>query len=162
MADHFVQVDRLAALRESAEQPARLDLAKLLRIADEDELGLRLLRLDRAEHEGGEGLPRESVLLIDEAGMVDSATLARLVSHAERRLATVVAGTPSDCITFAARQVGAAACRSIPACVQPSAAAAMAKVLPLPASPITTATPSGLVKRRRIISRWSSFKVGRA
>jgi hypothetical protein len=43
-----------------------------------------LLKLERAEHEGEEGLPRESVLLIDEAGMVDSATLARLVSHAER------------------------------------------------------------------------------
>jgi AAA domain len=49
-----------------------------------------LLALDRAEHEGGEGLPRESVLLIDEAGMVDSATLARLVSHAERAQAKLV------------------------------------------------------------------------
>jgi conjugative relaxase-like TrwC/TraI family protein len=49
-----------------------------------------LLRLDRAEHEDGEGLPRESVLLIDEAGMVDSATLARLVSHAERSQAKLV------------------------------------------------------------------------
>jgi hypothetical protein len=49
-----------------------------------------LLQLDRAEHEGGEGLPRESVLLIDEAGMVDSATLARLISHAERAQAKLV------------------------------------------------------------------------
>ncbi|HEX2096561.1 MAG TPA: MobF family relaxase [Solirubrobacterales bacterium] len=49
-----------------------------------------LLALDRAEHEGGEGLPRESVLLIDEAGMVDSATLARLVSHAEAAGAKLV------------------------------------------------------------------------
>jgi conjugative relaxase-like TrwC/TraI family protein len=49
-----------------------------------------LLKLDRAEHEGEEGLPRESVLLIDEAGMVDSATLARLVSHAERAQAKLV------------------------------------------------------------------------
>jgi conjugative relaxase-like TrwC/TraI family protein len=49
-----------------------------------------LLRLDRAEHEGGEGLPHESVLLIDEAGMVDSATLARLASHAERAQAKLV------------------------------------------------------------------------
>jgi conjugative relaxase-like TrwC/TraI family protein len=49
-----------------------------------------LLQLDRAEHEGGEGLPHESVLLIDEAGMVDSATLARLVSHAERAQAKLV------------------------------------------------------------------------
>ncbi len=48
------------------------------------------LRLDRAEHEGEEGLPRESVLLIDEAGMVDSATLVRLVSHAERAQAKLV------------------------------------------------------------------------
>ncbi len=49
-----------------------------------------LLQLDRAEHEGGEGLPHESVLLIDEAGMVDSATLARLVSHAEAAGAKLV------------------------------------------------------------------------
>ncbi len=42
-----------------------------------------LVELDRAEHEGVEGLPRGSVLLIDEAGMVDSATMARLVSRAE-------------------------------------------------------------------------------
>jgi conjugative relaxase-like TrwC/TraI family protein len=49
-----------------------------------------LLALDRAEHEGGEGLPRGSVLLIDEAGMVDSAALARLVSHAERAQAKLV------------------------------------------------------------------------
>ncbi len=49
-----------------------------------------LLKLDRAEHEGGEGLPQASVLLIDEAGMVDSATLARLVSHAERAQAKLV------------------------------------------------------------------------
>jgi conjugative relaxase-like TrwC/TraI family protein len=49
-----------------------------------------LLKLDRAEHEGGEGLPQGSVLLIDEAGMVDSATLARLVSHAERAQAKLV------------------------------------------------------------------------
>lgn len=49
-----------------------------------------LVALDRAEHEGGEGLPHESVLLIDEAGMVDSATLARLVSHAERAQAKLV------------------------------------------------------------------------
>jgi conjugative relaxase-like TrwC/TraI family protein len=49
-----------------------------------------LIELDRAEHEGGEGLPRRSVLLIDEAGMVDSATLARLVSHAEAAQAKLV------------------------------------------------------------------------
>lgn len=56
-----------------------------------------LLRLDRAEHEGGEGLPRGSVLLIDEAGMVDSATLARLVSHAERAQAKLaLVGDPEQ------------------------------------------------------------------
>ncbi|HWM55523.1 MAG TPA: MobF family relaxase [Solirubrobacterales bacterium] len=49
-----------------------------------------LLALDRAEHEGKEGLPHGSVLLVDEAGMVDSATLARLVSHAERAQAKLV------------------------------------------------------------------------
>lgn len=49
-----------------------------------------LSQLDRAEHEGGEGLAQGSVLLIDEAGMVDSATLARLVSHAEAAEAKLV------------------------------------------------------------------------
>ena len=48
-----------------------------------------LVELDRAEHEG-EGLAPGSVLLIDEAGMVDSATLARMVSHAERAEAKLV------------------------------------------------------------------------
>jgi len=56
-----------------------------------------LVKLDRAEHEGGEGLPRGSVLLVDEAGMVDSATLARLISHAERGQAKlVVVGDPEQ------------------------------------------------------------------
>jgi hypothetical protein len=49
-----------------------------------------LVELDRAEYEGSDGLARESVLLIDEAGMVDSATLARLVVHAERAQAKLV------------------------------------------------------------------------
>jgi conjugative relaxase-like TrwC/TraI family protein len=41
-----------------------------------------LAELDRAGR--GEGLEWGSVLLVDEAGMVDSATLARLIDHAER------------------------------------------------------------------------------
>ena len=49
-----------------------------------------LLALDRAEHDGGDALPHGSVLLIDEAGMVDSVTLARLISHAERAQAKLV------------------------------------------------------------------------
>jgi hypothetical protein len=49
-----------------------------------------LVELDRAEHEGGDGLGQGSVLLIDEAGMVDSATLARLISHAERSEAKLI------------------------------------------------------------------------
>jgi conjugative relaxase-like TrwC/TraI family protein len=49
-----------------------------------------LVELDRAEHEGGKGLAQGSVLLVDEAGMVDSATLARLISHAERAQAKLV------------------------------------------------------------------------
>jgi conjugative relaxase-like TrwC/TraI family protein len=49
-----------------------------------------LVELDRAEHEGGEELARGSVLLIDEAAMVDSATLARLIAHAERAQAKLV------------------------------------------------------------------------
>ncbi len=49
-----------------------------------------LVELDRAEHEGGKGLVQGSVLLIDEAGMANSATLARLVSHAEQAEAKLV------------------------------------------------------------------------
>jgi conjugative relaxase-like TrwC/TraI family protein len=51
----------------------------------------RLLgELDRAEYHGEAGLAHGSVLLVDEAGMVDSATLARLVSHAEAVQAKLV------------------------------------------------------------------------
>jgi conjugative relaxase-like TrwC/TraI family protein len=49
-----------------------------------------LSELDRAEHEGDPGLARQSVLLVDEAGMVDSASTARLISHAERAEAKLV------------------------------------------------------------------------
>ncbi len=49
-----------------------------------------LVELDRAEHDGDDGLERGSVLLVDEAGMVDSATLARLIAHAERAQAKLV------------------------------------------------------------------------
>lgn len=49
-----------------------------------------LVELGRAEHEGEGGLAQSSVLLIDEAGMVDSATLARLVAHAEAAEAKLV------------------------------------------------------------------------
>jgi conjugative relaxase-like TrwC/TraI family protein len=56
-----------------------------------------LVELDRAEHGGGGGLARQSVLLIDEAGMVDSATLARLVAHAERaQTKLVLVGDPEQ------------------------------------------------------------------
>ena len=47
--------------------------------------------LDRAEREGGEeALAQGSALVIDEAGMVDSASLARLIDHAERAQAKLV------------------------------------------------------------------------
>jgi len=46
--------------------------------------------LDRAEQGGGDALPHGSVLLIDEAGMVDSATLARLIAHADQVEAKLV------------------------------------------------------------------------
>jgi conjugative relaxase-like TrwC/TraI family protein len=47
-----------------------------------------LAELDRAEV--GEGLGRRSVLLVDEAGMVDSASLARLIDHADTAQARLV------------------------------------------------------------------------
>jgi conjugative relaxase-like TrwC/TraI family protein len=46
--------------------------------------------LDRAEYEGEAGLAHGSILLVDEAGMVDTATLARLISHAEKAQAKLV------------------------------------------------------------------------
>ena len=49
-----------------------------------------LAQLDRAARGGKPGLPRGSVLIVDEAGMVDSATLARLVNHAEEANAKLV------------------------------------------------------------------------
>jgi len=49
-----------------------------------------LVELDRAEHEGHGELAQGSVLLVDEAGMVDSANLARLVHHAEAAEAKLV------------------------------------------------------------------------
>ncbi len=49
-----------------------------------------LAELDRAKQGGGEAMSQGSVLLIDEAGMVDSATLARLISHADQAQAKLV------------------------------------------------------------------------
>ena len=50
-----------------------------------------LSELDRGEREGGEeALAQGSALVIDEAGMVDSASLARLIEHAERAQAKLV------------------------------------------------------------------------
>jgi hypothetical protein len=162
VSDHLVKVDRLATLREGAEQPARLDLAKLLGVADQDELRLRSLGVGRVAPGWAEStIPASSIKSTDSCGKPSPPSYSAR-SSAKSRLAMLEAGKPSARITFAARQVGAAARNSIPACAQPSAAATIAKVLPLPASPITTATPSGLVSRRRIISRWSAFKVGRA
>jgi conjugative relaxase-like TrwC/TraI family protein len=50
-----------------------------------------LSELDRGKREGGEeALAHGSALVIDEAGMVDSASLARLIEHAERAQAKLV------------------------------------------------------------------------
>ena len=49
-----------------------------------------LARLDRAAEDGGHGLARDSVLLVDEAGMVDSGNLARLIEHARAAEAKLV------------------------------------------------------------------------
>jgi hypothetical protein len=56
-----------------------------------------LARLDRAARIGGEGLRRGSVLLVDEAGMVDSQALARLIDHAQEAEAKLVlVGDPAQ------------------------------------------------------------------
>jgi hypothetical protein len=49
-----------------------------------------LSELDRTEHERDMGLEPRSVLLVDEAGMVDSEALARLTHHAEQAQAKLV------------------------------------------------------------------------
>jgi hypothetical protein len=49
-----------------------------------------LARLDEAEEPGRAALRPGSVLLVDEAGMVDSQTLARLIDHAHRSQAKLV------------------------------------------------------------------------
>lgn len=49
-----------------------------------------LAALDRTEQRGERVLARGSVLLVDEAGMVDSASLARLIAYAERSQAKLV------------------------------------------------------------------------
>ncbi len=56
-----------------------------------------LAELDRREAKGRRTLARDSVLLVDEAGMVDSATLARLIDHARRADAKLVlVGDPAQ------------------------------------------------------------------
>jgi conjugative relaxase-like TrwC/TraI family protein len=56
-----------------------------------------LARLDARAEEGVPPLPPRSVLLVDEAGMVDSASLARLIDHAERSGAKLVlVGDPAQ------------------------------------------------------------------
>jgi conjugative relaxase-like TrwC/TraI family protein len=56
-----------------------------------------LARLDAAAERGGSALPPDSVLLVDEAGMVDSASLARLIDHARTADAKLVlVGDPAQ------------------------------------------------------------------
>ncbi|HEY2053951.1 MAG TPA: MobF family relaxase, partial [Solirubrobacterales bacterium] len=56
-----------------------------------------LAELDRREAKGRRPLAQGSVLLVDEAGMVDSATLARLIDHARRADAKLVlVGDPAQ------------------------------------------------------------------
>jgi conjugative relaxase-like TrwC/TraI family protein len=53
-------------------------------------VALLLAELDREVEAGRDPLRRDSVLLIDEAGMVDSANLARLIDHAQEADAKLV------------------------------------------------------------------------
>jgi hypothetical protein len=49
-----------------------------------------LARMDAAAQQGERPMPQGSVLLVDEASMLDSATLARLIDHTERAEAKLV------------------------------------------------------------------------
>jgi hypothetical protein len=53
VADHLVKVDRIGALGNRSEQTARLDLAKLLGIPDEDELCSGRLGVGDEPRQGG-------------------------------------------------------------------------------------------------------------
>jgi hypothetical protein len=53
VANHLVKVDRIGALGQRSEQSARLDLAKLLGIADKDELRLRTLGVGDEPRQSG-------------------------------------------------------------------------------------------------------------
>jgi conjugative relaxase-like TrwC/TraI family protein len=56
-----------------------------------------LVRMDARAEEGLIPLPPRAVLLVDEAGMVDSASLARLIDHADRSEAKLVlVGDPAQ------------------------------------------------------------------
>ena len=143
VADHLVEVDRLGPLRDGAEEAARLDLPELLGIAEKDELGLGRLGVGSKRAIVEEStIPASSINSTDPRGRPSTPSYSARSSSTSRP-ATAIAGKPSSRITLAARQVGAAARSSVPASAQPSAAATIAKVLPVPASPITTATPGG-------------------
>jgi hypothetical protein len=68
VADHFMQVDGLGALRDRGEQPARLDRAKLLGVSDQDQLCSGLIGV--ADHSG-------QMLRTDHPGLIDQKDRAR-------------------------------------------------------------------------------------
>ena len=78
VADHLVQHDRLAAVGDRREESARLDLAELSGIADQDQLGVgRLGVVDQA----GEGCRVDHPRLVDQqhrAGLHRRPALVRL------------------------------------------------------------------------------------
>ena len=130
VADHLVEVDGIGALRDRGEQAARLDLAKLLGVADQDQLAPRPPRRGRSVAPGAPSptIPASSTRRTEREESAD----ARRGRGRRSRLATLVASSPSARRTLAARQVGAATRSSKPACAQPSAAATVAKLLPVP------------------------------
>jgi conjugative relaxase-like TrwC/TraI family protein len=55
-----------------------------------DSVASELVWMEAREERGSPAVPRNSVLIVDEAGMLDSASLARLIDHAERAQAKLV------------------------------------------------------------------------
>ena len=162
VADHLVQVDRVGALGQRPEQAARLDLAELLGIADQDELCLCLLGVvDQPRQVGG----------VDHPGLVDQQdrAVAKQASRPPARRARARRAGWRRSSPAGPRRAG----RSPPARsalpTRSSIPASRPALAPRRGSRSSCrcrprrsrrATPSRSASRRRTISRWSAFRVG--
>ncbi len=138
LADVLAELDGQPAAHEPDERPAGADLRQLPVVANEHELPVGLLdvpeqlrELAGREHPG---------LIHDEHAAVGESTAA---SRSFSRAATLVLWMPAPSVSsLAARRATATPRTGYPASCHASRAAPSANVLPAPAFPATTATPS--------------------